>query len=107
MANEHEHEYEIICKFLSRHKYPSDYSKNEKRALRRKATSYKVENCALLYLTKKGSAQWKQVPQSAEEKDRILEIISGVITMPCAMACNWQMNRTIINTCHNHNTRRL
>ena len=67
------HEYDTIYRFLARHEYPTGYSKNEKRALRRKATSYKVENSALFYMTKKGSAEWKQAPQSAEERDRILD----------------------------------
>ena len=62
-------EYEIIYRFLARHEYPTGYSKNEKRALHRKAASYKLENCALLFLTKKGSDQWKQVPRSAAERE--------------------------------------
>lgn len=65
-------EYEDVYSYLFSHSYPNNYTKQQKRALRRKAENFKVEKGALFYLHKL-STRWKQVPRSENERKRILE----------------------------------
>ncbi len=57
MATEEE-EYDAVFHFLRSGQYPAGFSKNEKRALRRKAKdNYKVEKDALFYRPRGGSTR--------------------------------------------------
>ena len=73
MATEEE-EYDAVFCFLRSGHYPAGFSKNKKRALRRKATNnYKVKKDQLLYCPRGGSS-WKKVPRFRKERERIIEI---------------------------------
>ena len=66
------HEYDAIYEYLRSGSYPSDFNKNQRRALRRKAsTNYSVDKEHLLY---QRSGSWKQVPRHSEERYRILKL---------------------------------
>jgi len=68
------YDYEVIYNFLHHHQYPADITKSQKRVLRRKAiTNYQAKGGLLYYRKKKGSGEWKQVPQSIRERNRILK----------------------------------
>ncbi len=73
MATEEE-EYDAVFHFLRSGEYPAGFSKNEKRALRRKAKdNYKVEKDALFYRPRGGSS-WKKVPRFWKERERIIDV---------------------------------
>ena len=65
-------EYDEFYCFLSKHEYPTGFSKSQKQGLRRKATNYKVERDLLFYRMNE-RLEWKQVPRCGTEKRRILE----------------------------------
>ena len=67
-----EDNYDFLYDFLRYHRYPNGFTKCDKRALRRKATNYKVESGQLFYYHK-SEQTWKQVPRSSTERIRILE----------------------------------
>ncbi len=67
-----EEDYDQVYSFLSKHQYPAGFGKNEKRGLRRKAKNYKVER-GLLFYRQKGNQEWRQIPRSDSERQRILE----------------------------------
>ena len=67
-----EDSYDLLYDILRYHRYPNVFTKCDKRALRRKATNYKVKSGHLLYYHKTGQT-WKQVPRSSTERVRILE----------------------------------
>ena len=80
MATEEE-KYRRIFAFLALHRYPSGFKKNEKRILRRKCLKhYCVKRGLLMYSRmstndakkKHLNQQWRQVPQSKEDKEGIL-----------------------------------
>ena len=69
-------DYDAIFTYLQRNQYPIGFDKSQKRALRRKASSYKAENGILYYRAcrnARGPREWKQVPRSVRDRNRILE----------------------------------
>ena len=67
-------EYEDIYKFLHYNEYPSNMDKNQKINFRRKAhTNYMVKTGHLYYCKKGTTNEWKRVPQSRKDRDRIVE----------------------------------
>lgn len=74
MADQNE-DYDAIFNYLWRNQYPIGFDKSQKRALRRKASNYKAENGNLYYRASsnaRGPREWKQVPRSVEDRNRIL-----------------------------------
>ena len=95
-------DYEEIYDFLSYGTYPTGFSKNQKRALRRKRNDHFKVLCSckqllyqfwlndyaggesLLMYSRNVSGkqrQWRQVPRSVKEIGRILEIIQPIISL--------------------------
>ena len=67
-----EAEYDLIYHFLCHREYPSGYTKNQKRSLRRKVdTCYKMDNGVMMFFHTT-TGLWKQVPRSEKDKERIL-----------------------------------
>ena len=69
-------DYDAIFTYLQRNQYPIGFDKSQKWALRRKASSYKAENGILYYCAcrnARGPREWKQVPRSVRDRNRILE----------------------------------
>ena len=73
-------EFNEIYDFLAYRRYPNGFSKNQKRILRRKnAAHFRVRRGMLFYSKMPKSVsggkklQWRQVPRTTEEKNRILE----------------------------------
>ena len=68
-------DYYAIFTYLQRNQYPIGFDKSQKRALCRKASNYKAENCILYYRAcrnARGPRKWKQVPRSARDRNQIL-----------------------------------
>ncbi len=62
----------MSMKFYTWGQYPESFIKNQKRNLQRKANdNYNVER-GILYYHQKGSSDWKQVPRTFEDKQKIL-----------------------------------
>ena len=72
-------EYDSIKEFLLSGCYPSDCSKDQKRAFRRRASNYKLERGVLYYSKVVGrnpslpERNWRRVITSTSERGRILE----------------------------------
>ena len=71
-------EYDAIFEFLENHRYPTDYTKNQERCLRRKAQEHFQARNGILYYSKEpanieGSREWKNAPRSLINKERILK----------------------------------
>jgi len=69
---EHEQLYDILYSYLTKGVYPSEYSTNKKRSLRRKAEHYSVENGDLFYVGGKNGHK-RRVIKNEDEMKRILE----------------------------------
>ena len=66
-------DYEDIYLFSSKHTYPNGFSKNQKRALRRKCQDkFKVKRGCLNHCND-GQVDWKEVPRDNAHIERILE----------------------------------
>lgn len=70
-------DYDAIYNYLFYHQYPDSFSKDQKRALRRKAESYKVNQGHLFFKKNRKTKDWKQVPRRNIERKRILEACHG------------------------------
>ena len=67
-------DYEAVFQFLRCGQYPTSFSKNAKRVLRRKAKyNYKIKKECLLYCPQ-GGTEWKKVPRFLKERQRIIEL---------------------------------
>ena len=71
-------DYDAVYKFLESHQYPPGYTKNQKRCLRRKAQEHFQTTNGILYYSKEPAGsqavrEWKQVPRSLVDKERILK----------------------------------
>lgn len=68
-----EEDYDEVYQYLRCQQYPGGYSKDQKRNFRRKCVdNYTIEK-GILYYHAKGSKEWKQVPRSGSERERIIE----------------------------------
>ena len=70
-------DYDALFEFLE-NRYPTDYTKNQKQCLRRKAQEHFQTRNGILYYSKEpanfqGSRGWKHVPRSLTDKERILK----------------------------------
>lgn len=68
-------DYEIVYDYLNAGSYPSNWSKNDKRILRRRcANNFKISKGVLYYSTKKGGTRndWRIVVKNDDEKKRIM-----------------------------------
>ena len=71
-------DYDAVYEFLESHQYPPGYTKNQKRYLRRKAQEHFQTTNGILYYSKESAGsqavrEWKQVPRSLIDKERILK----------------------------------
>ena len=74
-------DYEELYHFCSTGTYPTGFSKNEKRALRRKCQGrFKVERGCLYHRNK---ADWMQVPRDSEHVQGILESCHSSLEANC------------------------
>ena len=69
--------YDDVYEFLTFHRYPTGFSKNQKRVLRRKSQDhFRVKRGLLFYSTKRRAdgerRQWRQVPRTVAEQERII-----------------------------------
>ena len=75
--------YDDIYEFLTFHRYPTGFSKNQKRVLRRKSQEYFRVKWGLLFYSKvpksravgcKGRVdrEWRKVPRTVQEQERIV-----------------------------------
>ena len=69
-----EEEYDAIFDYLNSKQYPTGHvNKNSKRNFRRKVMdNYKIQDDELYY-HKKGSEDWKNVPQIQKEREQIIK----------------------------------
>ena len=72
-----EEEYRHVYNFLVSHCYPTGFSKNQKRILRRKCQERYCVKSGLLYygVTRDDDddQQWRQVARSVEDRERIMK----------------------------------
>ena len=72
-------DYDNIYEFLLYHRYPTGFSKNQKRILRRKSQEHFRVKQGLLFYSRvprsktHGHRDWKQVPRTAQDQERIIE----------------------------------
>ena len=71
-------DYDALYEFLESHQYPTGYTKNRKRSLKRKAQKHFQARNGILYYSKEpassqGTREWKHVPRSVIDKERILK----------------------------------
>ena len=69
--------YDDVYDFLTFHRYPTGFSKNQKRVLRRKSHDhFRVKRGLLFYSTKRGvdgqRREWRQIPRTVAEQERII-----------------------------------
>jgi hypothetical protein len=65
-----EEEYRQVYEFIANHKYPTGFSKNQKRILRRKCQdSFCIRSGLLHYVG--DDKKWRQVARSVEDRDDI------------------------------------
>ena len=61
-----------ILAYLWHGTYPKDFSKNDRRSLRRRAAVFQQKN-GVLYYPGSGNGQWRRVIRTVEERKRILD----------------------------------
>ena len=73
-----EEEYRHVYDFIGNHSYPTGFSKNEKRILRRKCQEHFCVRNGLLYYAARGKEtkddqKWREVARSVEDRERIMQ----------------------------------
>ena len=67
-----EEECDSILVYLQNGTYPTSFSKNDRRSLRRKSAAFMQQN-GVLYYTGGNKSHWRRVVRTEEERKRILE----------------------------------
>ena len=67
-----EEEYRQVYQFIVNHSYPTGFSKNQKRVLRRKCQERFCIRSGLLYYAGEDK-KWRQVARSVEDRERIMQ----------------------------------
>ena len=71
-------EYERVKAYLSRSVYPSEFNKDEKRQLRRKALQFHLDESQILYLKSKVGVGNRRVIRQEEKVNILSHIHSGI-----------------------------